>query len=91
MKLADRVAALESDLLPDDGETEPILVRTRSGCKGGELFPDSRVSGLRGSDGKVAQRLPGEELAALAIRAAAAAPPGHPRRRLVHMCMYAAA
>lgn len=86
--LIERLAALEAELIADPADEVPILVRVRDGRAGGGLLPDSLVIGVRGSDGKVVARRPGEKLAALVTRAAAAAPIGHPRRRLIYMCVY---
>lgn len=91
MKLTERVAALEAELVGDDADREPILVRLRPGRIGGREFTDDEIIGVRAdSTGAVTRRTPREPLADLLARAAAAVPPGHPLRRLVCLAQYRA-
>lgn len=90
-KLHERISALEGDLLADDDDVSPILVRCKSGRIDGPEFVDDDIDGVRHDDGRLTPRLPGEPLAALVARAAAAVPAGHPRRRPVLLATYTGA
>lgn len=70
MSLRARVDALAAELLADDGPdaVQGVVVRVRSGRRGGELRPDSTITALR-CDSVVTLRQPGESIEALTQRA----------------------
>lgn len=89
MRLSERVAALEAELAADSDDLEAVVVRTVSGRLNGTTYTDDKITGLRGSDGRVTERLPHESIEALTARAAAAVPAGDPRRRVILLACYA--